>query len=195
MGRPGGIFECDSCGMQYDTAWAKEKIQEIKGTVRVEGTVQVTGTVKVETPVRIEGNVTLDSLLKRIRICLLEQQFGKVEELAEQALNIDPECGEIYLCQYLAELGMQNLDMLLAFPAFVLKYCLPNRPLWSKAVSYGCNGLQQKLDAAIVRAQMEVRTMPDGWSWRTAALVEEALNADPNCGEAYLFRLINHILE
>ena len=39
VGKPGGIFECDSCGMEYSTELAKAKIQEIKGTVKVEGTV------------------------------------------------------------------------------------------------------------------------------------------------------------
>ena len=48
IGKPGGVFECDSCGMEYSTEWAKAKIQEIRGTVQVEGTVEVTGTVKVE---------------------------------------------------------------------------------------------------------------------------------------------------
>lgn len=57
IGKPGGIFECDSCGMEYSTEWAKAKIQEIRGTVKVEGTVQVEGTVKVE------GAQNIDSLL------------------------------------------------------------------------------------------------------------------------------------
>ena len=57
IGRPGGVFECDSCGMEYDTAWAKAKIQEITGTVKVEGTVEVTGKVQVEGPVKVEGGV------------------------------------------------------------------------------------------------------------------------------------------
>ena len=48
IGKPGGVFECDSCGMEYSTEWAKAKIQEIRGTVQVEGTVEVTGTVKGE---------------------------------------------------------------------------------------------------------------------------------------------------
>ncbi len=42
-----GIFECDLCGMKYSTAWAKEKIQEIAGTVKVEGTVEVTRKVQM----------------------------------------------------------------------------------------------------------------------------------------------------
>ena len=45
IGKAGGIYECDSCGMEYDTTWVKEKIQQIQGTVKVEGTVEVTGKV------------------------------------------------------------------------------------------------------------------------------------------------------
>lgn len=48
MGKPGGIFECDSCGMEYSTEWARAKIQEIRGTVKVEGTVEVQGKVEVD---------------------------------------------------------------------------------------------------------------------------------------------------
>lgn len=33
-GRPGGVFECSSCGMEYDTAWAKAKMQETSGIVK-----------------------------------------------------------------------------------------------------------------------------------------------------------------
>ena len=35
VGKPGGIFECDSCGTEYSTEWAKAKIQEIQGTVNL----------------------------------------------------------------------------------------------------------------------------------------------------------------
>ena len=63
MGKPGGIYECEFCGIQYDTAWAKAKIQEIRGTVQVEGTVEVTGTVQMDTAPQKEN------LLKRIAIC------------------------------------------------------------------------------------------------------------------------------
>ena len=36
VGKPGGIFECENCGTEYSTAWAKEKIQEITGKVQVD---------------------------------------------------------------------------------------------------------------------------------------------------------------
>lgn len=32
----GGIATCDSCGMEYSSAWLKEKVLEVKGTVRVD---------------------------------------------------------------------------------------------------------------------------------------------------------------
>ena len=90
MGRPGGIFECDSCGMQYDTAWAKAKIQEIKGTVQVEGTVEVKGTV------RVEGGVSKDSLLKRGQLALEDKDWETAKGYYEKALDIDPECAQSY---------------------------------------------------------------------------------------------------
>ena len=65
MAKAGGIFECDSCGMQYDKTRIQEMVQEIKGTVKVEGTVEVQGTVKVDGPVKVEGGVNIESLLKR----------------------------------------------------------------------------------------------------------------------------------
>ena len=26
IGKPGGVFECEYCGVKYDTSWAKAKI-------------------------------------------------------------------------------------------------------------------------------------------------------------------------
>ena len=62
VGKPGGLFECEYCGVEYSTEWAKAKIQEIRGTVKVEGTVDVKGTVKIEGPVEIKGGDRLVTL-------------------------------------------------------------------------------------------------------------------------------------
>ena len=64
VGKAGGIYECDSCGMEYDTTWVKEKIQQIQGTVKVEGTVEVTGKVQVD----LKANK--GALLKRANMLL-----------------------------------------------------------------------------------------------------------------------------
>lgn len=29
IGKPGGVFECDSCGMEYSTKWARAKVKEV----------------------------------------------------------------------------------------------------------------------------------------------------------------------
>jgi hypothetical protein len=81
IGKPGGIFECDSCGMEYNTEWAKAKIQEIKGTVQVEGTVEVTGKVQIDGPVKVEGGATTDSLLKRGNMALEDSDWDKAKDL------------------------------------------------------------------------------------------------------------------
>lgn len=113
IGKPGGIFECDSCGMEYSTEWAKAKIQEIKGTVKVEGTVEVTGKVQVDGgTVQVEGAVTKESLLKRAEMCCAEKEWKKAKALIEQALSIDPECGEAYLLEVMAEEELESQEKL-----------------------------------------------------------------------------------
>lgn len=118
VGKPGGVFECDSCGMEYSTEWAKQKIQEIRGTVKVEGTVEVTGKVQVEGgSVAVEGAATKESLLKRAKMCIEDARektqqglrgsanelWKQAQELLEQVLNADPECGEAYMYRYMAK--------------------------------------------------------------------------------------------
>lgn len=103
VGKPGGIFECESCGTEYSTEWAKAKIQEISGTVKVEGTVEVTGKVQVEGgTVQVDTSANKDALLKRAFMMLEERNWAKADELLEQVLNIDPECGEAYLGKLMA---------------------------------------------------------------------------------------------
>ena len=47
IGKPGGVFECDSCGMEYDTTWVKAKINENTDTVKIEATSEVQSSEKV----------------------------------------------------------------------------------------------------------------------------------------------------
>lgn len=101
-GKPGGIYECEFCGVEYDTAWAKAKIQEIRGTVQVEGTVQVAGTVKVE------GGVSVESLLKRGTFALEDGNWNKADEYYDKVLDIEPENVRAYLGKLMAELHVRN---------------------------------------------------------------------------------------
>ena len=113
IGRPGGIFECDSCGMEYDTAWAKTKIQEITGTVKVEGTVEVTGKVQIEGPVKVEGGANKEALLRRGMMALEDRNWNKAQNLFDQVLDLDPQNAEAYLGLCMAEAARSSLDDLL----------------------------------------------------------------------------------
>lgn len=98
VGKPGGIFECDSCGTEYSTEWAKAKIQEIQGTVKVEGTVEVKGSVQVE------GAANVQSLIKRGYIALEDGKWDDAKKSFNDALNADPENAEAYLGIVLAKM-------------------------------------------------------------------------------------------
>ena len=97
MAKAGGIFECDSCGMQYDKTRIQEMVQEIKGTVKVEGTVEVQGTVKVDGPVKVEGGVNIESLLKRGWLALEDKKWDEAVDFFNEALNLNAECSDAYL--------------------------------------------------------------------------------------------------
>lgn len=101
IGKPGGIFECDSCGTEYSTEWARAKIQEIKGTVKVEGTVEVKGTVKLDGPVKVEGGVNAESLLKRGWMALEDGKWLEAQVAFDQVLNLEPENVRAHLGRYL----------------------------------------------------------------------------------------------
>ena len=146
IGKPGGVFECDSCGMEYSTEWAKAKIQEIRGTVQVEGTVEVTGTVKVE------GGANKESLLKRGYLLLEDSDWKGADECFDQVLNMDPECAEAYVgklcverrCRSEAELGKSQRTLV-------------DSGYYQKVLRFGGPELRVRLEGydRAVRAQLE----------------------------------------
>ena len=151
VGKPGGVFECDSCGMEYSTEWAKQKIQEIKGTVKVEGTVEVTGKVQVEGgTVKVEGTSSKESLLKRAKMCCADKEWERAGELIEQVLNADPECGEAYLYRYLIRCRRPTPE---ALTALFISECkpFPTDPNLEKAEKFA----DEKLAAVLNRCKQE----------------------------------------
>lgn len=107
VGKPGGIFECENCGMEFSTEWAKAKIQEITGTVKVEGTVEVQGSVKVE------GAANVESLIRRGKLALGDEQWEKAENIFNKILEIEPENGEAYFGLWLSEQKFKSYDIAL----------------------------------------------------------------------------------
>ena len=127
IGKPGGIFECENCGTEYSTEWAKAKIQEITGTVKVEGTVEVTGKVQVEGgTVQVDSSVSKEALLQRGNFALEDGDWAKAKELFDQVLNIDPCNADAYLGLALADTKFRNRD------SFQHLFTRPNCPIRPK---------------------------------------------------------------
>ena len=140
IGKPGGIFECDSCGVEYSTEWAKMKIQEIRGTVTVEGTVEVTGKVQVDGPVKVDSSANKEALLQRGVLALEVKDWKKATKYFDQALNMDAKCGEGYLGLAMAENECCNRE------AFASKYTVAESKLRhttniTRAKQYGSDKL------------------------------------------------------
>jgi len=75
----GGLPKCDSCGMEYSKERIREKVQEIKGIVRV-------------------GNIAdIESLIKRGWIFLEDGDWKQAGDCFDKILEIDPEHGAAYV--------------------------------------------------------------------------------------------------
>lgn len=112
VGRPGGLFECEYCGMQYDKTRIQEMVQEIKGTVKVEGTVQVSGTVKLDGPVKVEDSVETQKLLRHGWLAIEDEDWDKASAYFDRVLEREPESGEAYFgkfhSRYKCQRGQHN---------------------------------------------------------------------------------------
>ena len=124
MAKAGGIFECDSCGMQYDKTRIQEMVQEIKGTVKVEGTVQVAGTVTVD------EHKSKENLLKRGRIALESGDWMEAKKHFDGVLNYDADCIEAYYGKCCAVCYCDNIHKAIAKKAQKY-YCTVNLQIYS----------------------------------------------------------------
>ena len=75
----GGVATCDSCGMEYSPERMKEKVQEIKGVVRVDNTHMV------------------DNYLEMARNALDANNNAEAENYANKIIEIQPRAAEAWL--------------------------------------------------------------------------------------------------
>lgn len=135
IAKAGGLFECDSCGMQYDKTRIQEMVQEIKGTVKVEGMVEVKGTITVE------GASNKDSFLRRGELALESRKWAEAMICYDNALNADPECAQAYLGKVCAEYRCSVPDQLAQFKnAWIYK-----SDSFQKACRFGSPALKSQL--------------------------------------------------
>ena len=179
VGKPSGIFECENCGTEYSTAWAKEKIQEITGKVQIEGTVEVTGKVQVEGgTVQVDTSANKDALLKRAFMTLEEGNWEKANELLEQVLNIDPECAEAYLGKLMAELHVRTQTALKD-----QEEAFDDQNNYLKAFRFGDENLKAELSADITLINARNKEKAEETKRITMAVVH-ALQKGPKAKDA-----------
>lgn len=77
--KAGGVAVCDSCGMEYSADRMKEKVQEIKGTVRVDNTHM------------------LSTYLEMAATALEAGNNEEAENYANKVIEIDPRCAKAWL--------------------------------------------------------------------------------------------------
>ncbi|MBO5222951.1 MAG: TIR domain-containing protein [Clostridia bacterium] len=65
-----------------------------------------------QNPTQTGNNATIQPLLKRINIFLINSEWDKADEYAEKVLDTDPECAEAYLGKLLSELKLKNKEQL-----------------------------------------------------------------------------------
>ena len=145
IGKPGGLFECEYCGMEYSTAWAKAKIQEIKGTVKVEGTVEVTGSVKVD------GSVSAQSLLKRGQLALEDEEWETAKGYFEKTLDANPECAEAYFGLAMCETQSKNMEELVQLHQWENKYYSRGKRFADSALKQQTENMEQAYIAELNR--------------------------------------------
>lgn len=152
IGKPGGIFECDSCGMEYSQDWAKEKIQEIKGTVKVEGTVNVQGSVTVD------NKANLENLLNRAFMFLEDKDWENADAYAEKVLEHDSVNGTAYVIKFLSDIQISSLSRIRDIIDNSSSQSFLKRTKYlSKVYSYADKDIVEKLkkDLVYVNAQIE----------------------------------------
>lgn len=85
IGKAGGVFACDSCGMEYSKEWAQEKIQEIRGSVQIEGSVDVTGST-----VMVDNTAFVEKYLQNARRAKDKEDWEETEKYYNLVEQNDP---------------------------------------------------------------------------------------------------------
>ena len=149
----------------YSTEWAKQKIQEIKGTVKVEGIVDVQGTVK------IDSSANKEALLQRGMMALEEGQWNTAKKFFDQALNYDATYADAYLGLAMAETNRCNIDAF--FEMYVeptYDYCDNQNVLYAK--KYGDQAMKDKFKDADQKREKIIKISKDKKIQDRAGFVE-----------------------
>ena len=100
----GGVAKCDSCGMEYTKERIQEKVQEIKGTVKIDGSVEI-----------VKGDAEKERLIKTAQECFRK---GAIDEADKMFRNISKN----YPNEWRAWMGMVYCESMLLTDDEISKY-------------------------------------------------------------------------
>ncbi len=152
VGKPGGIFECENCGTEYSTEWAKAKIQEIKGTVKVEGTVEVTGKVQVD------NSHLIQNYLEMAKNALDAGNNTEAENYCNKIIEIQPSSYEAWFVKgkavgWQSTLANQRISETVNAFSKALDYCPEDK---KTALANSCKNEIENLHKALLTARMKM---------------------------------------
>lgn len=99
----GGVAKCDSCGMEYTKERIQEKVQEIKGTVKIDGPVET-----------VKGDAEKERLIKTAQECFRKGAVDEADKMFRKISKDYPNewrawMGIIYSeTMYLTDEGIRN---------------------------------------------------------------------------------------
>ncbi len=136
-----------------------------------------------ETTVKIEAvaptSQSVAPMLKRVFLCLEDQDFSKASELLENVLNVDPECAEAYIAKLMIEKKLGSKELLYsldcdlnenstfikakrfadaAYTAVLEEYRNESMYRWAKGLK---NTGKQRADVAIIDEAIEILSTID----------------------------------
>lgn len=91
----GQIGICDSCGLKYSMDRIKEKVQEIRGTVKIEGAVET-----------FTGNSEKERLLKNAEVLMNLGNISSAKETYEHIIDVYPEEVRAYVGKFYCEIEL-----------------------------------------------------------------------------------------
>lgn len=116
VGKPGEVFQCDSCGTEYSKEWAQSKVREIQGTVKVEGTVHV------------DSSHLTSNYLSMAKNALNAGNNAEAEKYCNKILELDPFSHEAWFTKgkaigWQSTLGNQRIGETISAFSNALEHC------------------------------------------------------------------------
>ncbi len=128
---------CPSCHSSNTSPLTGLELEEMKNKENATAQSQIPPTRKIE----INSNATLESLLKRTKMFLEEEDWDSAAAYCEHILDADPECAMAYVYKLMSELHVSEQDNL-----SLLKKPFSDEKSYKKAIGFADESLRTVLE-------------------------------------------------